>query len=419
MRLIDRVRARMPTVTDSGPGNYPAIVESWGDTRSSERTLQTFADYCQNGYKANGVVFSVILARLMLFSEATFKYQLLRDKQLFGDTSLLLLEQPWPGATTGELLARMLQDVDLQGNAYVRRVGSRLERLRPDWVEIVSVPRETLEAPLEVAGYLYRVDGDRQKKIFYPVDEVAHWSPIPDPEANFRGMSWLTPVVREVNADGMMTDYKKAYLNKSGTPNIVVKYQKKLQDPDVLALKERWDQRYGGPDGWKTAILDEGADLTVVGSDLKNMDYTKVQAAGENRIAAAGGVPGIVVGLKEGLDAATYSNYQLAMRRFADLTMRPLWRSAVAALAKLVRVPAGSRLWFDVTDIAALQEGEKERAEATQIQAASASALITAGYDPDTVTSAVVSGDLSLLKHTGAIPVQLHPDGKAPTGGTK
>jgi hypothetical protein len=30
---------------------------------------------------------------------------------------------------------------------------------------------------------------------------VAHWSPIPDPLANFRGMSWLTPVLREIDAD--------------------------------------------------------------------------------------------------------------------------------------------------------------------------------------------------------------------------
>ena len=97
------------------------------------------------------------------------------------------------------------------------------------------------------------------------------------------------------------------------------------------------------------------------------MTFTAVQAAGENRIASAAGVPGIVVGLKEAQDAATYTNYGPAMRRFADLTMRPNWRSACASLAKLVNVPAGSRLWYDITDIAALREGERERAETAQI----------------------------------------------------
>ena len=77
-------------------------------------------------------------------------------------------------------------------------------------------------------------------------------------------------------------------------------------------------------------------------------------------------MPGIVVGSKEGLAAATYSNFNQAMRRFADLTMRPLWRSACAALEKLLEVPGGSRLWYDRADIAALREGEKERAEALQ-----------------------------------------------------
>jgi phage portal protein BeeE len=55
------------------------------------------------------------------------------------------------------------------------------------------------------------------------------------------------------------------------------------------------------------------------------------QGAGETRIAAAAGVPPVIVGLSEGLQAATYSNYSQARRRFADGTMRPLWRNAAVA----------------------------------------------------------------------------------------
>ena len=166
----------------------------------AEPILPTFNSYASEGYQGKGVVVSVILARLQLFSEATFKFRDLTTKRLFGSPDLQILEEPWPGGTTGELLARMEQDVSLAGNAFVRydRANGRLVRLRPDWVDIV---RDDSPSPM-VSGYMYHVDGhagDRAE--FYPVDEVAHWSPVPDPLASFRGMSWLTPVVREINAD--------------------------------------------------------------------------------------------------------------------------------------------------------------------------------------------------------------------------
>jgi hypothetical protein len=91
----------------------------------------------RRAYANSGVVFGVILARLMLFSEAEFKFQRLADKSLFGNR-ICEAGAPVAGGTTGELLARMEQDVSLAGNAYIRDAGTQLERLRPDWVTIVS-----------------------------------------------------------------------------------------------------------------------------------------------------------------------------------------------------------------------------------------------------------------------------------------
>ena len=48
------------------------------------------------------------------------------------DPRLRVLEEPWPGGTSGELLARMEQDVSWAGNAYIWDAGDRLVRWRPD-----------------------------------------------------------------------------------------------------------------------------------------------------------------------------------------------------------------------------------------------------------------------------------------------
>ena len=373
----------------------------------------TFASYATEGYQGNAVVFGVILARMMLFTEATFKFQNLKSKKLFGGPELAILEDPWTNGTTGELLARMIQDADLAGNAFIRDAGDRLERLRPDCVIIatrLTVDPQGFEVR-ELLGYAFDpslYDTERSAEFFEP-EQIAHWSPIPDPMANFRGMSWLTPVVREINADSGMTAYKTQYLNNAATPNLLIRYDRELSDEAAKKVGAAIAAKHGGVgNAFGTLVLDRGADVTVIGADMKSMDFSNVQAAGENRIAVAGGVPGIVVGLKEGLQAATYSNYEQAMRRFADLTMRPLWRSACACLASLVAVPSGSKLWYDTTDIAALRQGEKDRADTFLVKSTTAETLIRAGYDPQTVADAVASGDLSQLKHTGRIPTALY-----------
>lgn len=425
MRMLDVLRGRSAerAVMDASAA---MLMQSFAQP-DAERIIPTWQNTTE-AYAGSGVVFGVIAARLMLFSEAEFKYQRLADKSLFGTTALDLLESPWPGGTTGELLARMEQDVSLAGNSYIRRVNAfLLERLRPDWVTIVSAVRRDSGNETqyrEVIGYFYDPVGDPERTAeFYPVEEVAHWSPIPDPTANFRGMSWLTPVLREVDADTQMTDYKRAYLTNAATPNLLIKYTGKVGPDKIGRLRDQIEARHGGVgNAFKTLILDEGADTTVLGNNFDQMKFADVQAAGENRIAVAAGVPGIVAGLKEGLAAATYSNYEQAMRRFADLTMRPLWRSACGALAKLVDVPEDARLWFDTSAIAALRQGEKESADTMQVLATAANTLITAGYEPDSIKSALAASDITLLTHTGLTSVQLQKPGEsqpAPTTPTQ
>lgn len=399
-------RRRQPASTEARAlsTGLDTLVLTWPNSGTDERLAHDFQTYVTQGYQANGIVFGCILARLLLFSEATFQWRNTTTKALFGTPELRLLEQPWTGGTTGELLARMEQDASLAGNAYVRRVGTRLERLRPDWVTIFVLPVRYGDAVVdEVIGYGYSPLGSRDDMQLVLPEEMAHWSPIPDPLASYRGMSWLTPVVREIDADTSMTRHKGKFFDNAATPNAVVKAESVLPREVRERLREEVAQRHEGVDNaYKTMIIDAGADFTVVGHSFEQMSFATVQAAGENRIAAAAGVPGIVVGLKEGLQAATYSNYAQAMRRFADLTMRPNWRSAAGALGRLLTAPAGAHLWFDTTDITALKEGERERAEITKLRAETAQVLVAAGYDPAQAAQVAATGEgMAALAFTG------------------
>jgi len=236
-------------------------------------------------------------------------------------------------------------------------------------------------------------------------------SPVPDPSASFRGMSWLTPVLREVGADQALTQYKIAHVSRGAMPGMVLKYSQKLSEPTVEKLKKRFAALFAGPENaGKTLVLDEGADVTVAGSTLEQLQFTAVQAAGETRIAAASSVPVEIIGI-EGPRSAS-GNYELAIRRFADLWARPHWRMACACLQHLLpSVPAASRLWYDVAGIAALREGELARGQALLVRTQAIAALVTAGYSRDSAIAAVESGDLSQLQ---ADPAAAPPG--APTG---
>jgi hypothetical protein len=238
-----------------------------------------------------------------------------------------------------------------------------------------------------------------------PAGEVVHFAPIPDPQANFRGMSPLTPIIRDIQGDDGMSRYKIRYLQNDATPNIVIKYAQKLQTATIDSIRERMAARYAGPDNaGKTLILDQGADLTLAGNSLQQMDFSNVAAVGAERILAAANVPGVLVGLEPLRGAGR--GYQESMQKLANLYARPQWRSACGALSQLLDIPAGNRLWFDVSDISALQDGELEKGQAALVKAQALLALRQAGYDPMSAISAVDAMDLTQLK-VAAVPPQL------------
>lgn len=396
-----------------------------------------FAGYIDGAYKSNGVVFACELARMALFSEARFlwrEYRNGRPGNLFGTPELALLENPWPGGTTGELLVRMIQDADLAGNFYgvvvdddgnvgrsARGPGRRVARLRPDWVTIILGSRSGHLHALDtkVVAYEYApppLAGDSVDPVVLTPSEVAHFSPLPDPAARFRGMSWLTPVVSEIRADKAATKHKLKFFDNGATLSTVVSLDKDI-DPDAFAewVAKFRAQHEGVDTAYKTLFLGGGAQASVVGANMQQVDFKATQGAGETRVAAAAGVHPVVVGLSEGMQGSSLNagNFNSAVRLTADKTMRPLWRMAAASLQRLLTPPRseGVGLWYDDRDIAFLRDDTTDVAEIQSKQAVTIRQYVDAGYDPASVVDAVQTGDLTRLVHTGLYSVQLQRPG--------
>jgi phage portal protein BeeE len=459
--LADRVAAKHATLATGGRKSfeqppfwaYDALTAPLLATTpllgNIERIDANFEGYVQAAYKASGVVFACLLVRQLLFAEARFQWREFRQGrpgELFGSGELRLLEQPWPGGTTGELLARMELHASLAGNAYIttaddagrlgraaRGPSRRLVFMRPDWVTIVigqpSDPDNGDPVALDarVLAYSYQpppAGAARRRsepQILLPT-EVCHFSPLPDPLARFRGMSWLTPIVEEVRADKLATVHKGRVFTNAATPSLAVVFDKDT-NPDAFKkfVAEFKAAHQGAANAHKTLFLAGGADVRPLSFDFRALDFKNTQDGGEERIMAAAGLHPAMVGLAGGLEGSSLNagNLGTAARLTGNKTMKPLWRIAAASLQTLVTPPRpGAALWYDDRDIAFLREDATDLAKIRSLDAQTLRTLVDGGFGADAAVEFVQTNDLNRLRgsHSGLLPVQLRPPGSGEDG---
>lgn len=450
MGLLDRVAAERKTIWSFGGGQGFSEPTFWdldrfrvgllsNSTPDRERIENDFEGYIAGAYKSDGIVFACILTRHLIFSQAPVMWQRLRDGRpagLYSDQRLELLRRPWQGGTTCDLLTHMEVDLSLAGNFYATvaddagrlggaatGTGRRISVLRPDWVTIIVSSRTGDPRAIDAhpVGYLYEPPvnmgvGAQSQPVLLMPDEVCHYRLDPDPEARYRGMSWLTPVLREISADRAATSHKLKFFENGATLNTAVSLDKDVSPELFDAFVERFKGTHEGTDNaYRTLFLGGGADVTAIGTDMRQLDFKVVQGHGESRIAAASGVGAIVAQFSEGMQGSSLNagNYGAARRRAADVLFRRLWAGAVSALEVLVPPPPDARLWYDADQVYFLQEDARDAAEIVGVQMQAIRQGTDAGFDPDAVVDAVASLDVTRLRgrHSGLFSVQLQPPG--------
>lgn len=407
-----------------GWNDYLALLQEF--SFSGQRYVapsMSFAEFTAMEGARNPIVAAAIHARLMVFSEVRFQFQAFvqgRPGRMFGGPQLTILEQPYPGGQTGDLLSEMLLDVDLYGNAYrVRQTIDGVEqlvRLHPERTMIVTADVVDQISAMPYGRHLvgYSVVDERGRELaFFEPSQVAHFHPLPDPTNPFRGRTWLSTVLTDATADDSLSRYKHAFIRNAATPQMVVSFDPSISKEAFGKFVEEFNNKHQGLNqSFKTLFLGAGADVKVVGADFEKLSMKAVQGAGETRIASAAGVPASYLGISEGLAGSSLNagNYAAARRRFADGTIRPLWRGVAGALQVIVPPPdPASRLWYDDRDVPFLQEEVLDSANIRQKDAQTMRALVDGGFDPASVVEAVTTNDMSRLQHTGNVSVQLQP----------
>jgi phage portal protein BeeE len=374
--------------------------------------------------------FAAQMVRALVLSQARFTFRnppwhRATPRRTFGNPDLGLLERPWENGTTGELVSRMEWHAGLAGNAFAYRQPGRLRLLRPDWTAIIYGSQAEPEWPsgeldAELIGYVYanRGIGAGEPHFLLPKD-MAHWAPLPDPEMTGLGMSWLTPAIREMQGDRLASEHKIRFFEQGATPNLVVKGIPAVDRDVFLQLVEDMEERHAGvANAYRTLYLTAGADASVIGSNLADLDLKAVQGTNETRLSVLSRVPAAVLGISEGLAGSSLNagNFGMARRIMADTWVYPTLQDLANSLASVVTVPADAELWFDTADMPILREDARDAADIEAVKAVTICGYVKEGFSPESAVAAVRGQDVSLLKHGGLLSVQLQPPGSGVPG---
>lgn len=417
------------------------LVRSLAGNRASEIT-NTLPSYSA-AVRQSPPAFAAQMVRALVLSGMRFRFRnrvtSSTPRRLFGTSALRLLEQPWPNATTGELVARMEWHAGLAGNAFVAYQGprrgkaERLRVLRPDWCALVyGSDQEPEDAAYaldgELIGLVYQnggIYGSNYKPQTLLPGEFAHWAPMPDPLHAGIGMSWITPAIRDIQSDQLATQHKMMFFENGATPSLVVngitgQGGQLLTGDQFNALVNMMEERHAGvANAYRTLYLTAGADAKVIGSDLKQIDFKATQGAGETRITTLSRVPAPLLGISEGLAGSSLNagNFGMARRMFADTWVYPSLQDLAGSLAAIVKVPNDAELWFDTGDMPILREDARDAAEIEQIKMTTITGYVREGFTAKSSVAAVNGQDVNLLEHTGKVSVQLQEPGAGQPSG--
>ncbi|MDO7843737.1 phage portal protein [Sphingomonas immobilis] len=262
-------------------------------------------------------------------------------------------------ALIGTVAAQML----LHGNAYVQVMTDPagdpvdLYALRPERVSVEAA------ADGWPAAYRYRVgersarlvaEGERPEvihlKAFHPLDDHA-------------GLGCLAAAAGAIGLHNAAAAWNRALLDNAARPSGALVHDP--GDGSVLSreqferLRAEMEAHFSGQaNAGRPMLLEGGLKWQALSLSPADMDFVGLKAAAAREIAAAFGVPPVLVGLS---GDATYANYKEAQKALWRLAILPL---AEAIFEGLVQGMKGwfedAALWVDVDRVTALAE-DRER----------------------------------------------------------
>ena len=155
-------------------------------------------------------------------------------------------------------------------------------------------------------------------------------------------------------------------------PGLIMYQPEDWSEDQKADVRNVFVQNMGDGGRGKTMFMQgEGAKVEPI-PPVGELDWPGLTGLSETRICSCFGVPPIVAGLRAGLETATYSNYEQALRAFYEGTMVGLWQLLDAGLTRGLLTDEGetdgAEIYHDTEGVKGLKEdADKRAARAAQL----------------------------------------------------
>lgn len=240
-----------------------------------------------------------------------------------------LLEEPNADDTFSDIVAEIITDLHIYGDAYVEIVRDKVTNL-PVALYNVYCPsmRIKVDEHGKILGYVQIFDW--QIAAEFELDQIIHFRLI-NPGSEVYGLSPLESLIIPIETDLYAQAYNKDFFKNDATPRLHVDLGN-CTLPQLKRMREYWRTVYkGSSNAHKTIITEGGAKITPIGTPPKDMEFLNQRKFNRDEILAVLGVPPIMVGIVESSNRA---NSKEQANAFKTEKIIPLQKMIAAKLNK-------------------------------------------------------------------------------------
>jgi HK97 family phage portal protein len=273
----------------------------------------------------------------------------------------------------------------IAGNAYwviVRNSYGRPVELWyiPHWMIEPAWPQD---GGTFISHYIYKPGGG-VAPVELDFDDVVHFRHGIDPRNNRLGLSPLDGVIREIFIDLESSNFVASLLRNMGVPSVVIspKGGAMAAPDDVEATKAWFRQAFGGDNRGAPLVMGAPTEVTPYGFNPQQMNMSEGRDVAEERVCACLGIPAAVVGFGAGLQQTQVGATMEEMRKLA-------WSNGVSSFARMLAdelkrslLPqfgnaTGIEVFFDMKNVAAMQEDEDKAVDRLLKELASGAIMLS------------------------------------------
>ncbi len=280
--------------------------------------------------------------------------------------ALDLLNHPNPFASRSQFWGAISMSLDIAGNAYVEKVRSgsgktvELWPLRPDRIKVIP------DAQRFIGGYLYTI-GDKTYTL--DANDVIRFT-TRHPLDDYYGLPVLAVLAGRVDLDVWTRRFAESFFRNAGVPTGLLNIQRVVQESERQAIRRRFREEYGGPEGWHRMLVLDGGQATYtpmgLGMGPNGLAMDTLSQQNEVRILGAfGGIPPSLIPTIVGQGSSSYANRVSDRQLYWEQTMIPWFRDMDTTLTMhlIDEYPDLDRFEHDLSKIKALQEDEDKKHE--------------------------------------------------------